>query len=218
MNSLGRRRGGDGRPAEANLSFVSASPCRSMASMDETLEEGSAHYRGSSQRTFSPSSRKGDARRTLTISFSTSLASCVASLSVPFSQELQADVVRRVSLSQKVAVLEAKDREEQLRQRASAAAAQIPSSSQSAHTEAPAQLAQPINVKVAPKTDSLRIASQRALQLDEERAREEAARRAGSGPESVRNLLGPGEGVDQGEWKPEGWTPVAGKRRGGGGS
>jgi hypothetical protein len=40
------------------------------------------------------------------------------------------------------------------------------------------------------------------------------ARGAGSGPESVRNPLRSGEGIEK-EWKPEGWAPAVGKRRGG---
>ncbi|KAL7417686.1 hypothetical protein BDY24DRAFT_375742 [Mrakia frigida] len=139
----------------------------------------------------------------------------------PTTEELQADLQRRQTLAQKVQILEAKDREEQLRQRATAAASRIP------HSPPPPslkpQISQPSpqhqqtpETQPTPETDPLRLESQRALKEEEARRVKVGAGR-GTGPESVRNPLGSG-GETGGDWRPEGWKPAVGKRRGGGGN
>jgi len=76
----------------------------------------------------------------------------------------------------------------------------------------------------APETDPLRLESQRALKEEEERRGQQGevgvggGRGSGTGPESVRNPLPSGSGdAKGGNWRPEGWKPAVGKRRGGGG-
>lgn len=153
-------------------------------------------------------------------------------------QELEADRSRRTILAERVALIEAKDAEERVRQMAKLdAERQVPaqqrmaaSASSSSSTQqtisqppaaaassrqarspappAPAQTPSRPDLEPTPPADPLRAASQRALREQVVNSGSSRAERQGKTAEGLPKRLG-GE-----EWKPQGWSGKVGVQRG----